>query len=109
MFPVERKERMAPVMQQLAAIAGVRYVMQDDFDSAGVNVFLSLKGDKWKLDQPLRSIKSKMKKVFNKLDIDFDWLQQPAKRYSYGGQEYGKTINRDEGYDCLHIKIVVFV
>lgn len=110
MLPPERQQRLSPILDTIRGLPGVAQVQQDDFDSAGVNVFITLKPAqpgkpifKWAV--PLRTTKHAIKVACTGRCSFLHW---PSKRYSWSPSVPGIPRERyDEGYDCDHIKIEV--
>ena len=109
-FPTNRQNRLNPVLDALKGIAGIKSVQQDDFDSGCIDVHTVLGGTQYKLDQPLRLTKLRIRKALKALGVDFRFSDWPAKSRSYDGKDYhGKTVYVDNGYDHHNLSIVVDV
>lgn len=119
MFPANRQARLDPVLQALRQLPGQTSVQQDDFDSAGINVFIylddcnsragSFDGAKpFHFAVSLRSTKAKIRSIFEKNGIPFNFLNWPVMQYQY--QSIGRERRAvKDGYDGDSIKIEVLV
>ena len=106
-----RQQKLDPILDDLIRSPGVVSLCQDDFDSASVNVFLTLGGTKptWggprDFDFPIRTTKAAIKRIFRKAAVRFNFLHWPQKKYVADGSG-GKM---PDGYDCDYIKIEIFL
>jgi len=115
MLPTNRQKNLDPILSMLRMQEGVKEVWQDDFDSVGINVFISLEPKKvgatfakndavFKFSAHIRVVKQAIGRCIVNNGADFNFLDWPVKKYSkMDGQNY------DMGYDQSHIKIEVFV
>lgn len=105
-----RQAKLDPVLETLKGLNGVEQVLQDDWDSAGINVLIFLKIKElrelkpWKLVNP--QIKNTIEKALGKQRIGFDFLHWPEIKYLYDSFE-GKKVKT--GYDCSSVKLVIYV
>lgn len=106
---MDRQNRLlilAPLLEELAKIEGVRGVESDDNNSVAFNVFVTLNAiNPYKFSRSIRNVKSDICKVC-KGKVKISFLSQPVKRYESNGRNFPKF---DKGYDSEHIKMEVFV
>ena len=108
MFPENRQIKLNPTLAALRAIPGIASVHQDDFDSAGINVFIDLKRNGIRMSEPLRSTKARIRKACK--DVGFDFLDCPTPRYNVVPASFGFPREKIfQGYDKNSIKIVVYI
>jgi hypothetical protein len=114
-----------PVLDALRKIPGFVSVQQDDFDSSGINVVITLEDD---VDsrhgtlsgnkslrfcralgkQPIRRAKNAINKAVKGAGRGFNFLDWPKMTYASNGSVYGKRLRSADGYDGNTIKIEVF-
>jgi hypothetical protein len=115
MFPHERQVRLDKVLDALREAPGVAGVQQDDFDSASINIIVSLnvaargtirsRTRPLRFATPIRLMKTGVSRACKTVDACFRFLDWPVKRYEPDGSG-GKL---DDGYNHEEIKIEVMV
>jgi hypothetical protein len=120
MFPPTRQVKLNPVLEKLKAIPGVSFVQQDDFDSAGINVFISLQGISTGTGQhrfvpalgrqPVLTAKRAVARACKSAGVSFRFLDWPAMTYQWVSGAPGIRGHKvSDGYDGWAIKIEVLV
>lgn len=113
MLSTDRQEKIEKVISRISVIPGVRKVETDDFDSTSVNVFVELQHEQQpsgrygptKFVKGIRWVKSKIREAHRQAGFDFNFINQPKKRY----ESNGPGPKHDLGYDQTHILIETFV
>lgn len=96
-----RKTSLDYILSKIRGLNGVAKVQSDDYDSVSVNAFVTLSGSKKQLDVSLRTTKNAIKRLCR-----CRFLSQPIPKYEYVG--VGEKLFR-KGYDCLTMKIEIFI
>jgi len=118
MFPSERQLKLDPVLTELRKINGIDNVSQDDYDSAGINVFFWLNsksdfdGRALEFVIPLISLRSRLNKLFKKLGVEFSVIDYPTMTYAYVPSSWrmrGDKSHVKIGYDQNRYGIEVIV
>jgi hypothetical protein len=105
-FPIERQNKLIPILVKFRAIPGVKSVQSDDWTSVDIRVFLELDFQNKKPTHPIRNIKSSIRKILN--DCGFSWIDCPEKRYTTYSFR-GERERIDLGYDSHTICVDVWV
>ncbi len=118
MFPIERQQKLDPILAELRLVEGIEGVWQDDFDSTGINVFFLLTASKenegavMEFVLPLVKVRRRLKKLFRELGVDFRVIDKPEMRKEYTpihSRFQGDPLYVKVGYDQQRYGIEVFV
>ena len=111
MFPVKRQAKLDPILHSLRQLPGIRWVTQEDFDSSGINLSVSLMGTtEVGFQQPLNVTKRRIKSVLRKAGVSFADFDMPRRKYHYSPAAPG--IPREvvpAGYDTTIISLAIDV
>ena len=109
-FPIERQNRLHPLMEALRKLPGIEAVQSDDWDSVSIRVHLYLKHpSKFLFEQPLNSTSRRIKNVCRRLGIGYITTLFPEMKRSYSGMWQGRAEYHKEGYTGFVVSIDVDV
>jgi hypothetical protein len=110
-----RQAQLDAVLHELSKQPGFASVKADDFDSAGINVFIELEPaierhashlPVYQFAVPQRRMKANVRRVCEEHGVAVSFLDWPVKRYSNLGNGLGKM---DEGYSQTHYKVELHI
>jgi hypothetical protein len=113
MFPIERQQKLDPILAKLRSIQGIESVTQDDFDSYGINVFFLLTASKENEGAVMEFVLplAKLGRTLNKMDMDWRVIDIPKMRYEWIplAERDGGPMHRKLGYDSQRMGIEIIV
>lgn len=113
MLTEQRHKKLNPILDELRMVEGVSTVQVDDYDSGSVNVFIWLQSSvanetgHYRLVSNLIKVKRNINKI---LGENGDFLHWPTMQYHWLPKMPGLPRERvEDGYDCNHIKLEIYV